>query len=40
MDFDEVLALLQSTARHLDEPVERQGAGLIDIEAMINAVKQ
>jgi len=32
--------LLERTARDLGEPVERQGAGLIDVEAMINALKK
>jgi subtilisin family serine protease len=39
LSFDEVLTLLQSTATDLDMPEERQGAGLIDVEAMINALK-
>jgi hypothetical protein len=40
MSFDEVLTLLQSNATDLEVPEERQGAGLIDVEAMINALKQ
>jgi subtilisin family serine protease len=39
MSFDEVLTLLQSNAADLDVPEERQGAGLIDVEAMINALR-
>ena len=39
MSFNEVLSLLQSTATDLDVPEERQGAGLIDVEAMINALR-
>jgi len=37
MSFEEVMALLHETARDLGEPVERQGTGLIDVEAMIKA---
>jgi subtilisin len=40
MSFDEVLTLLKSTAMDLGEPVARQGAGLIDVEAMIEALKR
>jgi subtilisin family serine protease len=40
MSFDEVVTLLQWTSRDLGEPVERQGAGLIDVEAMIDALKR
>jgi subtilisin family serine protease len=40
MSFEEVLTLLQGTARDLGELAERQGAGLIDVEAMINALKR
>jgi subtilisin len=40
MSFEEAVALLKGTARDLDEPVEQQGAGLIDVEAMIEALKQ
>jgi subtilisin len=40
MSFEEAVTLLQRTARDLGEPVERQGAGLIDVEAMIDALKQ
>jgi len=40
MSFDEVLTLLQSNATDLEVPEERQGAGLIDVEAMINALKR
>jgi subtilisin family serine protease len=40
MSFEEAVTLLQGTARDLGEPVERQGAGLIDVEAMINALKR
>jgi hypothetical protein len=40
MSFEEMLSLLQWTARDLGEPVERQGAGLIDVEAMIYALKR
>jgi subtilisin family serine protease len=40
MSFEEAVMLLQGTARDLGEPVERQGAGLIDVEAMINALKR
>jgi subtilisin len=40
MSFEEVMALMQETARDLGEPVERQGAGLIDVEAMIKARKR
>jgi len=40
MSFEQVMTLLQGTARDLGEPVERQGAGLIDVEAMINALKK
>jgi subtilisin family serine protease len=39
MSFEEALKALQATAMDLGEPVERQGAGLIDVEAMMNAVK-
>jgi hypothetical protein len=34
------MALLQDTARDLGEPVERQGSGLIDVEAMIKALNR
>jgi subtilisin family serine protease len=37
---EEAMTLLQRTARDLGEPVERQGAGLIDVEAMIKALKR
>ena len=40
MSYEEAMALLQETARDLGEPVERQGAGLIDVEAMIKALKR
>ena len=40
MSFEEAVTLLQGTARDLGEPPERQGAGLIDVEAMINALKR
>jgi subtilisin len=40
MSFKEAVALLQETARDLGETVERQGAGLIDVEAMIKALKR
>jgi subtilisin len=40
MSFEGVVALLKGTARDLGEPVEQQGAGLIDVEAMIEALKQ
>jgi subtilisin len=40
MSFEEVIALIQETARDLGDPVERQGAGLIDVEAMIKARKR
>ncbi len=40
MSFEEAVALLKGTARDLGEPVEQQGAGLIDVEAMIEALKQ
>jgi subtilisin family serine protease len=40
MSFEEVMALMQETARDLGEPVERQGAGLIDVEAMVKARKR
>ena len=39
MSFDEVVTLLQWTSTDLGEPEERQGAGLINVEAMINALK-
>jgi Subtilase family len=39
MSFEEVVTLLQWTSRDLGEPVERQGAGVIDVEAMINALQ-
>jgi hypothetical protein len=39
MPLEEALKALQATARDLGEVTERQGAGLIDVEAMINAVK-
>ena len=38
--FEEAVALLQETARDLGETGERQGAGLIDVEAMIKALKR
>jgi subtilisin family serine protease len=40
MSFEETVMLLERTARDLGEPVERQGAGLIDVEAMINALNK
>ena len=40
MSYEEAMTLLQETARDLGEPVERQGAGLIDVEAMIKALKR
>jgi subtilisin len=40
MSLKEMVMLLEQTARDLGEPVERQGAGLIDVEAMINALKK
>jgi hypothetical protein len=40
MSFEEAITLLKGTATNLGEPVERQGAGLIDVEAMINALKR
>jgi subtilisin family serine protease len=40
MSYEEAMTLLQVTARDLGEPVERQGAGLIDVEAMIKALKR
>jgi subtilisin len=40
MSFEEAITLLQGTATDLGEPVERQGAGLIDVEAMIEALKR
>jgi subtilisin len=40
MSFKELVMLLERTSRDLGEPVERQGAGLIDVEAMINALKK
>jgi subtilisin family serine protease len=40
MSFDEVLTLLQSTALDLNVPEERQGAGLIDVEAMLKALNR
>jgi hypothetical protein len=40
LSYEEVMTLLQETARDLGEPVERQGAGLLDVEAMINALKR
>jgi subtilisin len=40
MSFKELVMLLERTARDLGEPVERQGAGLLDVEAMINALKK
>jgi subtilisin len=40
MPFEEVVALLQETAGDLGETVERQGAGLIDVEAIIKALKR
>jgi subtilisin family serine protease len=40
LSFEEVMTLLQWTSRDLSEPVDRQGAGLIDVEAMINALRQ
>jgi subtilisin len=39
MSFEEAATLLQGTAKDLGEPVEQQGAGLIDVEAMIGALK-
>jgi subtilisin len=40
MSYEEAMTLLQETARDLGEPVERQGAGLIDVEAMMKALKR
>jgi subtilisin len=40
MSYEEAMTLLQEAARDLGEPVERQGAGLIDVEAMIKALKR
>ena len=40
MSFEEVVTLLQWTSRDLGEPLERQGSGLIDVQAMINALKR
>jgi subtilisin len=40
MSFKEMVMLLERTAWDLGEPVERQGAGLLDVEAMINALKK
>jgi hypothetical protein len=40
MSFDEVVTLLQWTSTDLGEPEERQGAGLINVEAMINGLKR
>jgi hypothetical protein len=40
MSYEEAMALIQETARDLGEPVDRQGAGLIDVEAMSKALKQ
>jgi subtilisin len=40
ISYEEAMTLLQETARDLGEPVERQGAGLIDVEAMIKALKR
>jgi subtilisin len=40
MSFEEAVTLLQGTAKNLGEPVEQQGAGLIDVEAMMKALKQ
>ncbi len=40
MSYEEAMTLFQETARDLGEPVERQGAGLIDVEAMIKALKR
>jgi subtilisin len=40
MSFEDAVTLLQETARDLGEPVERQGAGLLDVEGMINALKK
>jgi subtilisin len=40
MSYEEAMTLLQETAMDLGEPVERQGAGLIDVEAMIKALKR
>jgi subtilisin family serine protease len=40
MSYEEAMALLQDTARDLGEPVERQGSGLIDVEAMIKALNR
>ena len=39
MSFKEAVALLEGTARDLGAPVEQQGAGLIDVEGMIKALK-
>jgi subtilisin family serine protease len=40
MSFDEAVVLLQGTAMDLGEPVERQGAGLIDVGAMLQALER
>jgi len=39
LSFDRVVELLQSTARDLKYPPERQGAGLIDAQKMMQALK-
>jgi subtilisin family serine protease len=40
LSFKQTMKLLQATARDLGEPEERQGFGLIDVEAMVKALKQ
>jgi subtilisin family serine protease len=40
LSFNQTMKLLEATARDLGEPEERQGFGLIDVEAMVKALKQ